>query len=158
MRWMKWAAVVVTAALLPRQAAAQAATGRVGGEVRDTTGAVVAHGMAHLRELDTNLDWSQHMDGAGHFVFLALPVGRYELTVSCDRFRTVRSETPNAVATPRPRSPACRRWTSSARLYGVNRAFLWTFIDASCHGRVIAWQPSTSPGRPGWNNLSIRYT
>ena len=39
MRWMTWAAVVLTAALLPRAAAAQAATGRVGGEVRDTTGA-----------------------------------------------------------------------------------------------------------------------
>ena len=92
MGWTKWAAVLLTAALLPRGAAAQAATGRVGGEVRDTTGAVVAHGTAHLRELDTNLDWSQHVDGAGHFVFLTLPVGRYELTVSCDRFRTVRSE------------------------------------------------------------------
>ncbi len=92
MRWMTWAAVVLTAALLPQAAAAQAATGRVGGEVRDTTGALVAHGTAHLRELDTNLDWTQHVDGAGRFVFLTLPVGRYELTVSCDRFRAVRSE------------------------------------------------------------------
>ena len=92
MRWMTWAAVLLTAVLLPRSAAAQAATGRVGGEVHDTTGAVVAHGTAQLRELDTNLDWTQHVDGAGRFVFLTLPVGRYELTVSCDRFRTVRSQ------------------------------------------------------------------
>ena len=94
---MKWAAVLLTAALLPRSAAAQAAAGRVGGEVHDQTGAIVGHGTAHLRELDTNLEWSQHVDGGGRFVFLTLPVGRYELTVTCDRFRTVRSEFPLSV-------------------------------------------------------------
>ncbi len=92
MSLMKWAAVALTVAMLPRSAAAQAPTGRVGGEVRDTSGAVVAHGTAQLREMDTNLDWAQHIDGTGRFVFLALPVGRYELIVSCDRFRAVRSE------------------------------------------------------------------
>jgi hypothetical protein len=92
MFWMRWATVLVTVAMLPRLAGAQAATGRVGGEVRDRTGAVVAHGMAHLRELDTNLDWTQAVDGTGRFLFLTLPVGRYALTVSCDRFRPVRSE------------------------------------------------------------------
>jgi hypothetical protein len=89
---IRLAAVLVAAALLPRVAAAQAPTGRVGGEVRDTTGAVVAHGVAELRELDTNLDWTQPVDGTGRFVFLSLPVGRYELIVSCDRFRAVRSQ------------------------------------------------------------------
>ena len=80
--------------LLVRPAAGQvgAAGGRAAGDVRDVTGAPLPGCQAELRHTDTNLQWTAQADGQGHFEFLALPVGPYELTVHCgEAFRKATS-------------------------------------------------------------------
>ncbi len=62
------------------------------GTVFDQSG-VVMHGPASRpRNPDTNFTKSQNTDANGRFIFLALPPGRYTLTISHSGFSTVVQE------------------------------------------------------------------
>ena len=63
-------------------AQSQATTGTIQGKVTDSSGAVVPGVSAEAKNLDTNFSRTVTTDGDGRFVFLALPPGRYTVTVS----------------------------------------------------------------------------
>jgi outer membrane receptor protein involved in Fe transport len=63
-------------------AQSQATTGTIQGKVTDSSGAVVPGVSAEAKNLDTNFSRTATTDGDGRFVFLALPPGRYTVTVS----------------------------------------------------------------------------
>ncbi len=57
------------------------ATGRLEGTVYDKTGAAVAAAAATLRNQATGVTFSQSSDASGHFTFLNLDPGAYDLTI-----------------------------------------------------------------------------
>ena len=63
-------------------AQSQATTGTIQGKVSDSSGAVVSGASAEAKNLDTNFTRTATTDSDGRFVFLALPPGRYSVTVS----------------------------------------------------------------------------
>ncbi|MGH9525987.1 MAG: carboxypeptidase-like regulatory domain-containing protein, partial [Terriglobales bacterium] len=67
---------------------AQFTTASLGGRVRDASGGVVAGATVHLRNLGTGQVLATKSSAAGHYLFPALPVGTYALTVSKSGFQT----------------------------------------------------------------------
>lgn len=67
---------------------AQFTTASLGGRVRDASGGVVAGATVHLRNLGTGQVLATKTSAAGHYLFPALPVGTYALTVSKNGFQT----------------------------------------------------------------------
>jgi len=68
-------------------------TGRLGGVVRDRTGAAVPAARVEARGLDAPLLRSTLADAQGRYSFDAMPAGRYALAASAPGFaRTLRSE------------------------------------------------------------------
>jgi hypothetical protein len=69
-------------ASLPAFAQSQATTGVIQGTVDDPSGAVLPGAAVVARNVDTNFTRELKTDNEGRFVFLALPPGRYTLTVT----------------------------------------------------------------------------
>src|SRR3954451_20610745 len=78
----------VVAAVFPCNAAAQANTARLLGTVLDPSGAVLPGASVTLRSLRTNAKTDVVTDLEGRFAFQELPIGRYELSVSLQGFKT----------------------------------------------------------------------
>ncbi len=79
-----------TAALLACAAVAvfaQATTGRISGNVKDTTGAVVPGANVVATESRTSYTRTVVTDGKGHYVMVALPLGSYSVTAELSGFR-----------------------------------------------------------------------
>src|SRR3989440_960002 len=70
----------------------QITTGTIQGTVTDANGAVVPGANVEIRNLDTNLVKNLSTDEGGRFVALALPSGRYSVTVSKEGFATAVAE------------------------------------------------------------------
>ncbi|SRR6266516_1241015 len=70
----------------------QITTGTIQGTVTDANGAVVPGANVEIRNLDTNLVKNLSTDEGGRFVALALPSGRYSITVSKQGFATAVAE------------------------------------------------------------------
>ena len=77
--------VVVAAAVT---VAAQSTTGSVQGTIRDNLDAVVPGAAVTIRNIDTNATRTVVSDGTGHYRFLAVPVGSYELKAELNGFAT----------------------------------------------------------------------
>src|ERR1700730_3999510 len=74
---------------------AQITTGTVEGDVRDEKGGAVAGATVEARNLDTNFIRTEVSDSSGHFAFLSLAPGRYELKIAQPGFATVLQQNVN---------------------------------------------------------------
>src|SRR2546425_5945004 len=70
----------------------QITTGTIQGTVADTNGAIVPGANVEIKNLDTNLVKTLSTDEGGRFVALALPPGRYSITISKQGFATAVAE------------------------------------------------------------------
>src|SRR5690242_1687453 len=68
---------------------AQSTTGTVQGDVLDEKGGSVPGASVAAKNLDTNYIRTETSDGDGHFSFLNLAPGRYELTITKSGFTTI---------------------------------------------------------------------
>src|SRR6185312_9825873 len=73
-------------------AQSQMTTGTIEGTVSDVNGAVVAGATVEIKNLDTNLSKTLTTDEGGRFVALAIPPGRYSVTVTKQGFATTVAE------------------------------------------------------------------
>lgn len=73
----------------------QTTTGTVQGDVLDERGGSVAGATVEARNLDTNFAQTEKTNSDGHFVFLSLAPGRYQLTVSQPGFATILQQNVN---------------------------------------------------------------
>src|SRR5947208_16907708 len=80
--------LLVLAFAVPALAQSQATTGTIQGDVNDANGAAVAGATVEIKNLDTNLTKTLTTDERGRFVGLALPPGKYSVTVSEQVFAT----------------------------------------------------------------------
>lgn len=62
--------------------------GRVEGTVVDSSGAAIADGTVLIANQDTGISFTQKSDSTGHFVFLTLPPGPYQVTIQKEGFKT----------------------------------------------------------------------
>jgi hypothetical protein len=74
---------------------AQITTGTVEGDILDEKGGAVAGATVEARNLDTNFIRSEISDSNGHFAFLSLAPGRYELKIAQQGFATVLQQNVN---------------------------------------------------------------
>ena len=71
---------------------AQITTGTIQGVVTDANGAIVPDATIEIKNLDTNFSKTLKSDEGGRFVALALPSGKYNVTVSKQGFGTLVAE------------------------------------------------------------------
>jgi len=95
MRIEYWAAIIAaTCVIAPGQyASAQQspmatsiATGSIAGVLKDPTGAVIEGAYVELRSTTANFHENRTSDQLGHFFFVSVPAGKYELTVTASGF------------------------------------------------------------------------
>jgi hypothetical protein len=70
-------------------AAAQTTEGSIEGTVSDSSGAVIVGASLSARHVTTSATWNAATDERGHFFFLSLPVGLYEITSQHPGFETL---------------------------------------------------------------------
>src|SRR5882762_676277 len=70
----------------------QITTGTIQGTVTDANGAIVPGATVEIKNLETNLSRTLTTDDGGRFVALALPPGKYSVTVSKQGFATAVAE------------------------------------------------------------------
>ena len=76
-------------------AQSQTTTGTVQGDVVDERGGSVAGATVEARNLDTNFTQTEKTNSDGHFAFLSLAPGRYQLTISQSGFATILQQNVN---------------------------------------------------------------
>ena len=90
-----WTAILAAACLITSAQGAPAqqsdvsmsnATGSVDGVLKDPSGAVIAGARVELRSTDTNFHQTRISDHLGHFSFISVPAGAYELTITASGF------------------------------------------------------------------------
>jgi hypothetical protein len=94
-QWVKrfgFCVLVTLAVALPAVAQTQITTGTIQGTVTDANGAIMPGANVEIKNLDTNLSKTLTTDEGGRFVALALPPGRYSVTVSKTGFATAVAE------------------------------------------------------------------
>jgi outer membrane receptor for ferrienterochelin and colicin len=94
-RWVKrlgLSVLVILVVALAVGAQTQITTGTIQGTVTDANGAVMPGANVEIKNLDTNLSKTLTTDEGGRFVALALPPGRYSVTVSKQGFATAVAE------------------------------------------------------------------
>ena len=84
--------LLVLAFAVPAFSQSQATTGTIQGDISDANGAAVAGATVEIKNLDTNLTKTVTTDEGGRFVVLALPPGKYSVTVSKQGFATAVAE------------------------------------------------------------------
>lgn len=62
--------------------------GSISGTIADPSGSVVTNANVTVKEINTGLAYHAHTDNKGHYTFPLLPVGRYELNVEANGFRS----------------------------------------------------------------------
>ena len=62
--------------------------GSISGTIADPSGSVVTNANVTVREINTGLAYHTHTDSKGHYTFPLLPVGRYELDIEANGFRS----------------------------------------------------------------------
>ena len=70
----------------PPLASPQSTTGSISGHVTDTTGAIIPAAAVTITNVDKGLETHLTSNGAGEYTALALPPGRYTVSVSKDGF------------------------------------------------------------------------
>ena len=74
--------------MLPAPAVAQQTLGAITGTVKDATGAVIPDAVVKARNIDTNLEVTEHTNSSGSYSVQNLPIGIYALTFSKAGFKT----------------------------------------------------------------------
>ncbi len=85
-------ALLILAAAASVVSQTQITTGTIQGTVSDLNGAIVPGATVEIKNLQTNLSRSLTTDEGGRFVALALPPGKYSVTVSKQGFATAVAE------------------------------------------------------------------
>jgi hypothetical protein len=82
--------VLILVLLLATLANGQASlgTGRVEGTILDSSGAAIADSTVLIANQDTGISFTQKSDSTGHFMFLSLPPGSYQVTIQKQGFKT----------------------------------------------------------------------
>lgn len=94
-KWLKRLSVALLFVLivaLPALSQTQITTGTIQGTVADANGAIVPGANVEIKNLETNLSRTLTTDEGGRFVALALPPGKYSVTVSKTGFATAVAE------------------------------------------------------------------
>ena len=84
--------LITFAFVLPAFSQTQITTGTIQGTVTDVNGAIVPGATVEIKNLGTNLSRTLTTDDGGRFVALALPPGKYSITVSKQGFATAVAE------------------------------------------------------------------
>jgi Carboxypeptidase regulatory-like domain len=84
--------IVVLALAVTGFAQTQITTGVIQGTVMDQSGAVMQGARVEAKESATNFTKNQSTNANGRFIFLAMPPGRYTLTISQSGFSTIVQE------------------------------------------------------------------
>lgn len=84
------ALAMVLLLMMASHAAAQATTGRISGIVKDTSGGVLPGVSVTVKELDTNFTQNTVTDAEGAYIFVNLPLGRWEVTAELQGFKNGR--------------------------------------------------------------------
>jgi len=85
--------LLITLAIAPvASSQTQITTGTIQGTVTDANGAIMPGANVEIKNLDTNLSKTLSTDEGGRFVALALPPGKYSVTVSKTGFATAVAE------------------------------------------------------------------
>src|SRR5438067_25595 len=84
--------LLVFAFAMPAFSQSQVTTGTIQGDISDANGAAVAGATVEIKNLDTSLTKTLTTDEGGRFVVLALPPGKYSVTVSKQGFATAVAE------------------------------------------------------------------
>jgi Carboxypeptidase regulatory-like domain len=87
MKTLQVCLVVFCCLLLVLSAAAQVQNGQFQGTVSDPTGAAIANAKVTATNTATNLSVSANTNPSGQYLIRALPIGRYDLTVTAAGFR-----------------------------------------------------------------------
>jgi hypothetical protein len=87
--------LVMLACGIAVNAQTQITTGTIEGTVADTNGAVVPGARVEIKNLDTGFSRELTTDEGGRFVALALPPGKYSITISKQGFATAVAESVN---------------------------------------------------------------
>src|SRR6266404_8345972 len=93
--WLKSLGIgllVILAMALPALSQTQITTGTIQGTVTDANGAIVPGATVEIKNLDTNFSRTLTSDEGGRFVALAMPPGRYTVTVTKQGFGTTVAE------------------------------------------------------------------
>src|SRR4249920_1315939 len=78
--------ILLASLVAPASVAAQSSMGGVTGTVSDATGAMVGGASVTLVSVDTNVKSERKTNDRGHFVFVNVRPGRYELTIELAGF------------------------------------------------------------------------
>src|SRR6059058_6037343 len=84
--------LLVLAFTAPAFSQSQVTTGTIQGDISDANGAAVAGATVEIKNLDTSLTKTLTTDEGGRFIALALPPGKYSVTVSKQGFATAVAE------------------------------------------------------------------
>lgn len=84
--------LVMAAMALPTFSQTQMTTGTIQGTVTDANGGIVPGANVEIRNLETNFSKTVFTDDGGRFVALAMPPGKYSVTVSRQGFATAVAE------------------------------------------------------------------
>jgi hypothetical protein len=83
-----FAGVVACFLMFPAPSFAQRTTATLHGSIQDASGAVVPHARIHATEEATGVKQDLQSDEHGEFTFPFLPVGRYQVVVEAEGFKT----------------------------------------------------------------------
>lgn len=84
-RKLVFSAVLVCVAI---ELVGQTSNGSIGGRVVDTTGAIILNAHIAITDLDRNISQARDTDASGNFLFPAVRIGTYSVTISAQGFRT----------------------------------------------------------------------
>jgi hypothetical protein len=79
--------VILSTQFSPTKALGQGASGALNGTVIDPTSAAIPGAKVTLKNLDTQVEQEAVTNGAGRYVFVAIPPGRYTLEVTKEGFK-----------------------------------------------------------------------
>ena len=79
--------VVCVTASLVRMSWAQVQNASLTGLITDQSGAVIVGAHASLKNVATNVTFTQVTDSSGYYLFPALPIGDYTITIEMEGFK-----------------------------------------------------------------------
>ena len=79
--------VILSAQFSPTEALGQGAAGALNGTVIDPTSAAIPGARVTLKNIDTQVEQEAVTNGAGRYVFVAIPPGRYTIEVTKEGFK-----------------------------------------------------------------------
>src|ERR1700733_11741198 len=82
-----WLALLLAMLCIAPHASAQSTGGRIRGTVTDTSGAAVTGANLVLTDQNTNVTRDTVSGSNGEYIFLEIPVGTYDLTVTQQGFK-----------------------------------------------------------------------